>query len=334
MPSPISNRFRNPDSLGKLGFVAFSAFGAVNVVVGIFLAFDDPGGFAVIVFGLFFIGAGYLARKLFTAPPGQKSIVIEESAFQTTRLDGRGSSVASGTVIHVDENADAEAIEAAKAAWAAKRYAAGRPDWATGQILAEGERRGGLYKWAAIVWGGFALAALAAALTWGDIAWFILAGAAPISGLIAFQAIRDRARRRKFGRSLFLMQDPPARLGGPFEGVVQTSIPYDRMPQGGFSLKLSCIRRWEESAESESGPGTRQRSEPVWTDTATAAAEAGKSSGLSATVRFDLPADAAPTTLGQLNTGYVWELSVTAEMDGLDYQARFQAPVLDPDMRI
>lgn len=336
MLSWTRTRLGHPDSLGRLGFWVFTGFGGFMVLGGVFLTFDDPAGLAVIAFGLIFVGAGYLARRLFTAPSGKKSIVVAEDAFQTRRRDGRTTAISSGIVIHVDADAGPDEIAAATAAWAAAQYAAQRSDWATGQILAEGERRRGLYVLAAIVWGGFAVCALGVALIWGDIAWFVFAGAAPIAVLIAAQAARDGMRRRKFGRSLFLMQSPPARLGAVFEGDVQTSLPYDRMPQNGFQLELACIRRWEEQSNVSGGgrPSTVQRTETLWRDAAPAKPAAGANGGLKAPVRFQLPESAPPTTLGRENVGIVWELTVQADMEGLDYRARFIAPVLDPATRV
>jgi len=49
---------------------------------------------------------------------------------------------------------------------------------------------------------------------------------------------------------------------------------------------------------------------------------------LSIPVRFELPADQPPTTLPPSDRGVVWVLAVTAEMDGLDYRAEFEVPVL------
>jgi hypothetical protein len=50
--------------------------------------------------------------------------------------------------------------------------------------------------------------------------------------------------------------------------------------------------------------------------------------GLSIPVRFELPGDQPATTLPPGGEGILWELEVSAEMDGLDYRAEFEVPVL------
>mgnify|MGYP000052807321 CR=1 FL=1 len=336
MRSPNRSPFQDPDSLGKLGFWVFVGFGGATTLGGVVLTFQDPAGPALIAFGLVFVGAGFMARRLFTAPDGKKSIIVEEDVFQARRLDGQSASLASGVVIHVDADAGPEEIAAAKAAWTTAQYAAARPDWATGRIVAEGDRRRGMFVMAAIVWTVFASCALAAALIWGDVAWFVLVGAAPIAVLLATKAVSGAARRPKLGQSQLLMRNPPARLGDVVEGDVQTSLPLDRMPRNGFQIELACIRRWGErrSDANANRPRTAFRSETLWRDAASAKPAGGENGGLKAPVRFQLAETAPHSTLGQESAGIVWELSVAADMDGRDYRARFIAPVLDPATRV
>jgi len=332
MTNFLRDTISGPAGLAKLAFRVFVGFGLVMVVGGIALTLSDPGGIALIAFGLVFIGAGYLARRVFTPPEGMKAVAVKEDAFTARRHDGLHSAQTQSAVIHVPEDASPEEIEAAKRKWASEQFEQ-RPDWTEGRVLAESERRGGLHRLAAIVWTVFALGALAAALFWGDIAWLVLIGASVIAGGLSFLAIRDMARARKFGRSLFLMEETPARLGQPLKGNVQTSMPSGRPPKGGFRLTLSCIRRWEESTgdHSSSPTTTRFRSETVWRTTADSRPAVGENGRLAAPVRIDIPDDLPATTLSQRNEGVFWELEIAADAKGADYGARFVLPVLAPD---
>lgn len=337
----MSDRFpkwllpEGPAGLGVLAFRVFVAFGGLMILGGLALAFDDPGGFALVVFGLVFVGAGLLARRLFTPAKSMKYAEIPEDGFQTRRMDGLHGTVERSVLIEVAEDADPEAIAAATSAWAADRFAA-RPDWVAGRVLQETERRGGMHRLAAGVWTVFALGALGAALLWGDIAWLVLMGAAPVAAGLVFMAVRDGRRRRRFGRSLFLMETTPGRLGRALVGAVQTEIPAGRPPIGGFQVALRCYRRWEESVGSHSASPTRTRlrTETIWETTAASRPAVGESSKLAAPVRIDVPADLSPTSLSGANDGVFWELEVSAKTPGLDYGARFLLPILRPETEV
>ena len=322
---------KGPGGLGVLAFRVFAAFGALMVLGGVALAFDDPGGFALMIFGLVFIAAGLLARRLFTPAEGKTFVSIPEDGFQARRLDGLQETVTRSVLIEVPEDASPEAVAAATSAWAAERFAA-RPDWVEGRILQEAERRGGMHRLAAGVWTVFALGALGAALLWGDIAWLFLLGAAPIAAGLVFMAVRDVVRRRRFGRSVFLMDATPARLGSTLAGAVQTEIPAGRPPKGGFRVELRCIRRWEESVGSHSAAATRTRlrTETIWETTAESRPAVGETGRLAAPVRIEIPADVPATSLSGMNEGVFWELEISAKAPGLDYGARFILPVLSP----
>lgn len=330
-PNPFDALARDHDRVIKLASWAFAGFGAAVVLMGVLLVFDDPAGFIVIPFGLAFVGAGWLVRRIFMTPEGKRRIQVSTDAFVTTRRDGRIGETRTTYFVDVDADATDAEIEAAKAAWAERRFA-NRPDWATGRILAEGERRGGMYKLAAILWLAFALVSLATAWIWGGIAWLLAPGACGVAGALTFFAFRSALRRRKFGESAFEMATTPARLGGRLRGVIETGIPLDQSLPDGFRLTLRCERRWEEQSSAGRGAATDtvMRVESQWE------AEAGASphavgAGLAAPVDFEIPSDLPPSTLGQVNSGVFWELEIYAETPGLDYGARFVLPVLAPD---
>lgn len=328
-----SDMLRNHALYIRLGSWAFKLFGAAVVVMGVVTTFNDPAGLFVILFGLAFVGAGWLTKKLFSPSEGKRFVAVQSNAFTTVRRDGTTAARRSAVLIEVDEDASDDEVSAARTDWAESRFA-DRPDWVSGRIEAEGQRRRGMFRLAAILWSAFAAAGIAAALIWGDIAWFVAAGATIVATMLSFAAIRDHLRYRKFGATTFVMRPGSARIGGALAGRVETSMSYDRQPSGGFSLTLLCERRWEERTSAASGQPTRtvRRTETIWRAAAQAKPEAA-GQGLAARVAFDLPDGAPPSTLGDANEGVFWELRVAAEAPGMDYGAQFLVPVLAPDAK-
>lgn len=319
----------DPSNLPKLAFWVFTGFGVVAVVGGIVLALDDPGGLALVAFGVIFIGAGWAAKRIFSPPEGKKAVTIQEDAFSATRLDGRASTVSRSAVIHVDEDASEEEIEAAKAAWSEERFAA-RPDWASGRILAEAERSGGLHALAAGLWSFFAALAIGAGFLWGGMAWFVAAGTTGIAIVLSYLLAMARIRRKKFGRSVLCLDPCPARLGAGFAARLETEIAAGMAPDDGFLFKLKVDRRWEESNSSASARPTETtyRAETLFETETRAAPFSRPGGGPAAEAKFDLPEDLPPTTLSGANEGIFWRVTVEARMQGVDYQTEFIIPVL------
>ncbi len=311
----------------------FIAVGGLAIAGGLLLAMDDPGGLALSAFGVVFAGIGWLIRRKTVPPQGQKAVVIGEDAFSGRRKDGQQANVRRGVVIHVDEDASAAEVAAAKADWARQRFAE-RPDWIEGRILAESERSGGLHMLAAALWIGFALLTVGASLIWGGVAWLVAAGACGLAAILSGMLVFQLLRRRKFGDNVLVLGQAPLRLGQVLEARVLTQLPHTMVPAEGFQVRLRCQRRWEESTDL--GPTThptekRLRVETLWEGEAQAAgvADTSRKGNLNVPVRFAVPGDLPATTLSQLNMGIFWDLRVEAKMPGLDFATRFVIPVLD-----
>lgn len=300
------------------------------------MVFDDPAGFAVVAFGSVFIGIGFLVRRVFSPPPGKKAVLVGGAEAPIRTLHGMPGIRRQASVIHVDENASAAEIEAAKAAWFRERWAR-RPDWAEGRILAEDSRSGSMLDVAAGLWILFAAAALASALYWNDwLAWLVAAG----SGIVAvglFNSVVLRSlRQRKFKESRLILRESPATLGGRLLGEIETGVPQSMVLPDGFRLALRCIHRWQETRRTDgAGSPTRTiyRRDVLWEEEQLSAGHEPAGSGtLSMPVSFLLPSDRPATTLDNGPDGIFWELEISAALPGLDYQATFKVPVFEPEV--
>jgi hypothetical protein len=311
----------------------FLATGATMAIGGGVLAFDEPGGFALIAMGLVFFGAGYFVKRFFATPVGKKAISVfaHEVGIQTLHRDG-GVRRQSST-IYLDEHASAEEAEAARQAWYHEQLLQ-RPDWVEGKIVGEQTRSGGILRLTAWVWSVFCLLVLAAGFIWGGLLWVgVLLSTVFTLGIWA-AVIRIGWHRRKYGTSHFLPEQTPFFLGELLEGEIVSGISKTTMLKDGFRLHLQCVHRWEETGNS-TGSGNKGRShrhrDVLWR-------EERRNSGLSdprgsnflVRVRFRLPTDQPATTLSAVREGITWELVVSAEMPGLDYKVTFELPVLEP----
>jgi hypothetical protein len=320
---------RDRFDLPRIGGYVFMGFGTLVVAMGIVTVMDDPAGFFAILFGLVFVAAGFLTRRLFAVPEGKKAVAVEGHAADIATRDGRGGTRTQSSVIHVDENATEAEVAAARAAWLRARWAE-RPDWAEGVIRSDDVKHGGLAVLAAGLWSVFALGALGAALIWGDIAWLVAVGAGVVALGFIVNAARMTLRRRKFGDSRLRLERTPLALGGRLAGEVATGVPRGMRLADGFAVTLRCVHRWEETTGSGDNRRSHMRRDTLWETTARhpGATRAG-SGGVVVPVAFALPGDQPPATLGGGNEGIVWELSVSASVPGIDYAASFELPVLD-----
>jgi len=322
----------NGPDLPTLAGYAFAAAGVAMIVGGIVKTFDTPAGLVLVVFGIVFLGASYIARRVLATPEGQQAISVDEYEAGVRNLDGTSGTRRQGTVIHVAADASDEEIAAARRDWARRQWAK-RPDWVAGRIIAEDERTGGTLYAASAVWTVFALGAIAAGLAWGGIAWWFAFCASLIAGFLVVASGRTMLRRRRFRASEFLLQETPARLGGTLAGEVISGVPQADALRDGFRVTLRCVHRWRERTH-RATDGTRPdryRRDVLWESEQTSAGHAPTGdTNLSVPIELRLPADQPATSLSDANAGIQWELEVRAAMPGIDYQARFLVPVLAP----
>lgn len=206
-----------------------------------------------------------------------------------------------------------------------------RADWAKGEIEEEGARTmGGSVTSAAL------MSLVAAGLGVGawfqeGVLWFfaLIVGGVAI-GLI-WAAVRQGLRLRKFGRSRLHLQQTPLRPGERMAGRVRTGIPRAD-PSPTFRVQVHCVRRWTEERGSGDDRKTEHRHEVLWQDGQATPGQLhagpGGAVALSVPIAFDLPAGAQATTAIGRWEGIAWELTVNAELPGLDYEATFALPVV------
>lgn len=305
--------------------IVFGAVGLLMLIGGVVLAFEEPGGLFLCVFGLVFMGAGYMAHRVFHTPPGMRAVAVAGSSVQT----GRGTHH-SQVFVHVDENATEADVEAARRQWLREAWQRD-PGWADGRIVERGVSHGSLHRAAAIAWSVFAAGMVTAAVIWGDMLVFFSVPAVGIAGVLVFQYARQRLRQRRFGSSHFRMQPCPARLGGTLAGVVETGVAHDLAPAGGFELTLRCIHRYETTERVGSNDRrTVTRRNVLWEASSGAVGRSATRGRLvlDVPVVFELPADQPATSLEGGSEGNIWELTLSAELPGLDYAAEFRLPVL------
>ena len=319
----------DPANLPKLVSHVFMGFGAIVAAFGVFLTFDDPTGVFVIAFGAVFATIGWFAGKAFAPPKGKKPVAVVEDAFEARSADGLAQAMEFGALIYVDADADDREIEATRREWARRRFEE-RRDWTRGRIRQESARQGGLHLANTVAWTVMALPAVGAALVWGGDLWFLWLGAVPASAIalaLIYMMATDRFRLKTFGESVFAMTPCPAISGEMLEGVVETPLPLDQGPRGGFEVILRCQRRWRESHGAKRNWDSI-RVETIWESTIRSEA-AARGARLDAPVTFPLPTDAPTTTLADENRGVQWRLEIRGAEGSPSYRAEFVVPVLN-----
>lgn len=329
---PLGGPMRpDPASLPRWGARAFQGFGALLAVGGLVLVFDDPAGFAMLGAGLLFLGIGTLVGRLFTPAPGTRSVRLEGDAGTVVGTDGRALHRRSGRVLAVPEEAGPAAVEAVRREALREQWQA-RPDWVAGRVLAEDQRTGHRLKGALVAWSVFTALALAAALRWGDLAWLVAGVGGILTAGLAVETVRRGLRLRRFAPSVLVLAERPIPLGGVLEGEVDTGVPGTLAVADGFVLELECFRRWEEQAPGgdRSAP-TRLHRDSLYLVKERVPGFADDPGGSwHVPVRFPVPADRPPATLDAAVEGVCWELRIRASLPGIDFEADFRLPVLDP----
>jgi hypothetical protein len=310
---------------------AFGLFGAPLLAGGILGAWDALARIALILMGAGFLGAGWLAHRLFATPRGMKAVAVSSYQRQVTTADGRPARRASGVRIFVAEDAGEDEIQRQRQRWLNQEWQR-RPDWVSGRIEDENARGAGKLVWGAALWSLFALSFLAIAMLADDsLWWWVTAGGSAVALGLVGTLVRERAHRRMYPPSHFVMDRTPARPGEHLRGVIETGVRPGGPAPAGFLLKLECVQRWEERVGGPSGNdrGARWRRDVLWSTTERAMGRPmAAPDRLAVGVDLQLPADLPETTLGSGNEGVRWELHVHAPMPGLDYRARFVVPVL------
>lgn len=330
---------RRVPQLATVFFWVFAGAGALclagGLIGGITVHIDM---FWLLPFGLAFIAAGFVARKLFVLPEGTKVVNIQSVNAPTRDYWERPATVSQSQTLVVDENASAAQVDAkieAHRRASLQRQWQARPDWAAGRIEQESLHHAGRRRLAAMLYAGIAIVLIAIALWQRDVTWLFAAViGAIVAGVLVMKQIRATRRQRRFAPSHLVLASTPVFVGETLRATVQTGVSRQMQVGGCFALTLECVHRWQEAVDSAHDDGvdqdrTEHHRDVLWSGSAQAAAAADGDSPdyLSVPVTFDLPADQPATTLGGAGESVAWELTIEATLDDIDYSAEFKLPV-------
>jgi len=318
------------EAIARLAGWAFTAFGVILLVFGIIIAIGDRSGLQAVALGLVCLGLGRGVRRVLAPREGTRAVQVSGYQAPVEIEEGARRVFRPTDFVYVDADATDAEVEAAKAAWLREQWRK-RPDWVAGRIVSQDERARALVLAITVVWSAFAVALVVGALVFDASMGVLAAVLALFAGLLLVYAWSMRRHRQKFGRSQLVLERTPAFLGDVLSGEVETGIREDAAPLGGFHVRLRCMHRWKELRRGTGGTtgDTIRRIDVLWeAEQQTDGRVRAEDGGISIPVRFELPADQAPTTLPPSDRGVVWVLAVTAEMEGLDYRAEFEVPVL------
>lgn len=308
----------------------FVGFGCLMIAVGVWVFFTaGADGLWAMAFGVVFVGAGLLVRKLMAVPAGKREIAVEERGAAIATAGGSGTRV-QRTLIQVDANASEADVARAREAWI-RAHLARRPDWTSGRVVEDDARNRGTGRGMAIAWTGLALIlAIVAAVTGEGFFWVAAVVIGAAAAVMIFRVVRAAKRQRKFGTSQLVLARTPVALGARLSGTVLTGV--STQTPARFRLVLECAHRWEESVGSGDDRRTRYHRDVLWRAEAQTFGQARDDApGTAVPVEFELPSDRPGTTLGGGSEGISWALGVSAPLPGLDFGATFTLPVLPAD---
>jgi len=323
-------RVRGGD-VGGLALVAFGGFGCLTVLVGVGVAFEDPvGGAVTVAFGLVFVGAGVLARKLFGTPEGTREVVVSRHEGQVSTVEGRPAQRVREVRVRVDADASDEEVAAAQRAWKRSLWRR-REDWVAGSIEEDAVRHGGLALCGAGMW-------IVLSLVLATVYWFSEDGVVGLAAVgtggmaLAFVgvAVRMKLHRDRFGASRLVLSSTPLFLGERLRGLVHTGVRRELDPLDGFRLHLRCVHSYAQTSTQDRGDVRRR--DVLWeTEASARGRDSTETPGrLDVQVELELPADGDETSTISRD-GILWELELHADLPGLDYRVSFELPVFRRD---
>lgn len=269
-----------------------------------------------VAFGVFLIGLSLLAggRVLFSSTWGSETEVVS-----------------------ADSSEDDSHVEGAP--WRA------RPEWRT-DTLTHGHDAFSPFSHAnEIEWGSVAGGVLVMLVfsAWGGLMFFdgasspdeplafTLLGACMLAGglLSGWATARQILRQYKFGSSRLKLKTMPARPGGRFYARLRVPISPDEVRENVFTAELACKRQYVVNPTEDAA---KERVATKWVDEIQVEGRPrlrGDEQGLEVPITFDLPDDQPPSTPEKTTDRILWELTVTADLSGVDYKVSFEVPVFE-----
>jgi hypothetical protein len=139
--------------------------------------------------------------------------------------------------------------------------------------------------------------------------------------LLLRSGYRNRARWRRYGRSVLQLAAVPGVIGGRIVGAVRIERRVDS--PAGFIVRLCCTET-SGSSSSDDGPTSRV----IWEVEQTVVSELySATDGMDIPVLFEIPYDCRPTNQDPEQDSITWTVSIRSVTAGVDYQAQFDVPV-------
>lgn len=204
-------------------------------------------------------------------------------------------------------------------------------DWAEGRIVDSNKGAFFFLLGIAIFWNAISWTATIGVFSEGSDAeeaakWVV--PLFPLVGLgLAWAAVYQLLRWRKFGSSTFEMAVVPGVIGGSLGGVVLTKV--NVAPEKGFLVSL----RNEKLVTTGSGKNRSTHTTVIWESEQWVKEDAWADdpSQSAIPVLFNIPYNTQPPGRVDNRTEYRWELKVKADMPGVDYESSFRVPVFKTD---
>lgn len=147
----------------------------------------------------------------------------------------------------------------------------------------------------------------------------------PIAGVgLLLWAVLSTLRWRRFGESW--LEAPAATAGSAWTATVHARLPQPEQPDAYVVVvRLSCLQRTVSRSNNESNVQERI----VWREELEVPAHriSFGADGAAIPVRFDIPADALPTSAVGKGPGVLWVLTAEAALAGVNLKEDFDVPV-------
>lgn len=199
-----------------------------------------------------------------------------------------------------------------------------RADWASKRILANGGATIHAPVLASIaIWWNVAsvplLTVLPTLLPQPNNHWLWATLLVPVAGVLLVAAfVHQSLRARRFGDSVFELASLPGVVGGQLTGIVR--IPRPVLAVDGFRLRLICM-------ESRSRRRDEFVDEVIWQDERLVMNPIVDHNETLVPVLFAIPYELPETSRSDAARDFAWRLDVWARVRGVDYAAKFDAPI-------
>lgn len=205
-------------------------------------------------------------------------------------------------------------------------------EWETGWVSTKSHKQVGIFWLFAVLFMGFGIPIIIKVVGDGGkeplLLIFLLF---PLMGVVMFiQAFMKTLERRRFRNVALELTTNPAPIGGRFRGIVW--VPYKHNVNDTVRLKVRNYHLYFE----ERGAGSDRR-EVRFEDSLWETQVEINPSNISRTdsgettipVEFDVPPDAAPSTMDDMKDCIQWDIKLESEIPGIDLDVSFDIPVFN-----